>query len=156
MKKNDQIRSQRQSLGLDEHNVAKYADLSIHEYDDLEAYDDELYTVVPVNKLLKVCEKLNLNLAMLLDFETSSNRLSLDAIGQRMAELNMSVQELSDSVGITEGFIEDATTDVNSLGTWVVEPIIDLAKALDISPGDILGTIAMARSGSMGSDSIDN
>lgn len=141
MKKNDQIRSQRQSLGLDEINVAEFAGLSIHEYDDLEAYDDESFTVIPVKKLLKVCEKLNLDLTALLDLGKRNNLLPRDAIGRRMAELKISATELSDTVGITEDFIKDAMTDIDSLGAWVVEPVTDLAKALGVSAGDILGSI---------------
>ncbi len=141
MKKKEQIRNQRQSLGLDESNVAEYAGLSIHEYGDIEAYDDELYTVVPVNKLLKVCEILNLDLPTLLGFEKSTNFLARDAIGCRMFELNLSAPEISDIVGITEKFISDAMTDIDTLGVWVVEPVTDLAKALGVDVGDIIGSI---------------
>ena len=142
MKMNVQIRTQRKALGLSEKSVAEYAGLSIHEYADLESYDDELYTVVPIDKLIKLCAKLNLDLAILLGFEKSRDLLRRDSIGSRMQELDISVQQLSDVIGISETFIKNAMSDIGSLSGWVVEPVIDLAKELDLNPGAVLDSIS--------------
>ena len=102
MRKHDQLRDRRLSLGLEKCEVASYAGLTIHEYDDLETYEDELFTVVPVFKILKVCRLLKLDTTLLLGIEKSADGVQKGIIGQKMKERNITIPVLSDMVGVAE------------------------------------------------------
>lgn len=140
MRPNDLIRKKRLELGLDEAVVASRAGLTVAEYSDMEDYDDELYTVVPLIKIKRVCGELGLSLNDLFDLQ-ADGRFPADIVKQKMQDMNMSVEDVSDFVGMTEEAIRDVARDVANAESWVMEPLLDLAKFLHLKPGNILASL---------------
>lgn len=134
------VRSKRLELGLTPEGLAQACNLSIAEYRDIEGYDDELYTVVPLNTVACLCEHLNITLEELFNYSSNTTLLPRDFIKQKLNKKSLSVSELSDFVGIEESYIESILEDLLKIGNWVMDPVISLTKRLEIDLGSFLNS----------------
>lgn len=133
------IISQRERLKLNASEVAKASGLTIHEYEDLEDYDDEVISVVPLSKLKSVCRVLDLDILFLLginpEFKASEKTFeSCESLLRSAREkCGLSIGQVGDEIGIYDWSIAEVENDSSNLDKWVVEDIQALADVLDIS-----------------------
>ena len=123
-------------------------DSRTNEYNDIEAYPDELSTAVPLQKVKSLCSALSLDLVELLgltccyckpemDTNDFEQRPHNELIKQRRKALNLSKKELGDKIGFHEEAIVDMEADENFLEGWPVNVITELSETLNI-PSQIL------------------
>lgn len=141
MSLNGIIKDRRIKKGMSKLDVANAVGLTVHEYDDIEAYESELYDVVIVGKIKSICKLLDIDISYLFGFESSSELDSSnveDLVRSKRNERNLSIKAISDEVGIEEQYILRAEKDAKSLDDWVMVPLIEYAKVLGVSPACLL------------------
>ncbi len=144
-----EIKSRRLKLRLDDIFVAHQARLSIHEYYDIEAYSDELFSVVPLYHVKKICGILKLDFLSLFDIpcvfcnkatphieDYWLNRASL--VHKKRIAMNLSEKDLANMVGFDEKEIKYIETYSAHLESWVIDNVIKLAEQIDIPPQILL------------------
>ena len=133
MKINEVVTKRRDELGIDAVELADKCGLTISGYSDLEDDESEFYMVITLDKLNKLCSELKIDLINLFGFDLCDENLSDGFIVERIERLGLDIRRVSDEVGITEDAIKLAVTNVSSLSGWVMDPIIDLSKTLDVN-----------------------
>lgn len=142
---NEYIRNRRIYIGIDPEELAELCNLSITEYGDIEGYDDELYTVVPLKIAACLCDHLNITLNELYESSNEFMLFSRNYIKNKMSEGNISISDLSNFIGIEESYVELVMKDILSIGNWVMDPIVLLANKLEIDLGSILMSYSLYR-----------
>lgn len=135
MKPNEKLKCQRTNLGYSEEIVANSGGVSVSEYSDLEAYEDEIFNVAHLGEIRKICNILDMSILDLIGLDScrSADRNKLeDTLYTKRLEKGMSTLDVSDAVGIDESFVIHAEKDASSLDGWVIEPIRDYASVLEI------------------------
>jgi transcriptional regulator with XRE-family HTH domain len=140
-KPNERIVDLRVKLRLSESDVAKRIGLSVTEYEDIESHSDELYMVVPIGKVKRLCEVLGTDIVTLYQFGSCSERPENDYLLLKRQQAGLSMEQLSDLVGIEKHALLDAERDLSTLKAWVMDAVIDLAKALKVSPACLVAKI---------------
>lgn len=143
MQINQQIRERRLLLGLTDCDVANESNISIAEYNDIEAYPDELYTVVHLQVVKRICDVLSINLMDLLGlgcrfcedgqpfieiYLLSRNLL----ISKQRTKLGLSLDDVGNQIGFESRAIERMENESDFLDKWCLENIDNLSKALCI------------------------
>jgi transcriptional regulator with XRE-family HTH domain len=143
----EKIKMARKYQKLSDVVVAERAGLSIYEYGDIEAYDNEAETVLDLKRLKKLCKVLEINLFDLFSLEKpQSCYLNHDLekrnsiIYKRRNELGLTQDELGDKVGFYGFIIQEMESDGEFLESWCLEDIVTLAKILDIPTWVLIGT----------------
>jgi hypothetical protein len=146
---NERIRARRLELGFSDVEMAHQARLSIYEYGDVEAHADEVFVVVPLYHVKKLCGVLKTDFFTL--FEThcafceegmvhpEDYWLRRDSLVRKKREaLGLSTAELGDKIGFYGTEIELIETYTAHLESWVIENIFELATQLQIPPQVLL------------------
>lgn len=133
------IRHARESKGLSDVEVAARSGLTIHEYGDVESYDDEASSVLTLKQLRSLCSVLGLDLYALFSLEEPSsdhNRLDFrerhKVIAQRRKEIGLTQEQLGDRVGFEPYIIDRIERDPNFLEHWCLDNVLLLAKELNL------------------------
>lgn len=145
---NEKIKARRLELGLRDLEAARQARQSIYEYGDIESYADEVFVVVPLYHVKKLCSVLKTNFFTLFEIpcafceEGATHQddywLRRDFLVHKKREaLGLSTEELGDRVGFYGTEIELIETYTAHLESWVIENILELAAQLQI-PSQVL------------------
>lgn len=144
----EKIKSRRFEKGVGEIEFAHLVRLSVSEYGDIEHSSDEIYSVVPLYNIKKICYELDFNFLELFDmacgfcdqkttyvddFWLSRNSL----IEKKRKELGLSQSALGDRLGFHEAEIKLLETYTAHLESWVLENILWMAEILRL-PAQIL------------------
>ena len=138
MKANEKIINRRKELNLTSVEVACDSGLTIHEYDDIEDYEDEIISVVPLSSVKALCRVLSIDIYDLLDLspdEINTRTFSYSGsvlLRRSRQEKGLSQEQLSDMIGIHCWSIKEIESDVKNLDKWVIVDVMLLAKALGI------------------------
>jgi transcriptional regulator with XRE-family HTH domain len=132
------IRRGRERLSLSVEEVARRARVSPSEYHHIENDPRELYMTTTLGKVKAICAVLGLELHEVYELEKCTEAIGTDIINARRQDLGLTIPELARIVGIEERFIGDVERDISVLGEWVMDSILDLAKALNVSPACLL------------------
>lgn len=135
---NDVIRVRREELGLTDVEVAQRSGLSIYEYGDVEDDETELYMVLPLKKIKSLCQTLGIDMLSLYRIGKCDREITPRLLLNRRQEKGITIRELSDQVGISEEMLVKAEYDPSSIGEWVMDSVLALAQALDVSPACLL------------------
>jgi transcriptional regulator with XRE-family HTH domain len=140
---NEKIKARRLELGFSDLEVAHRIHQSIYEYGDIESQAEELFTVVPLYHVKKLCDILRTDYFVF--FEKScafckENITHLDEywlprdllVRKKRNDLKISPEELGDKVGFYRNEIELIETYTAHLESWVIDNIIVLASQLSI------------------------
>lgn len=143
MKPKEKIKVQREFLGLSQAQLADKIGLSSSEYWDIEAHEDESYSVVHLSKLKKLCRELKLDLMELFQIscefcgqgnpyrpEYEFDRAAL--IHETRMKKGLSIEKLSELLGFEEGTVRQMETDPMFLEEWSLELIQNLASVLGL------------------------
>jgi transcriptional regulator with XRE-family HTH domain len=145
MKPHDRIRVARDRLGLSVNDVALKAGVEIPAYRDVEIYEDEAFSVVPLGDLRSICRVLELDLLAMFevaDLADGSNGLAGDLvhlrrnelIQRRRTELGLTREQLGDLIGFETIAVEQMEQEPDFIEQWPLELIETLAAALSVSP----------------------
>ncbi len=155
MNVNEKIKARREELGLKDSEIAKQISLSWNEYFDIELHQDEIFEVVELRRVKKLCQVLNFDFSDLFemkcpfceegkqypkDYSLPRNEL----IHKRRTEKGLSASELGDRIGFEETAVNDMEKDPNYLETWAIDYIKDLSRVIDV-PLQILLDIKCAK-----------
>jgi transcriptional regulator with XRE-family HTH domain len=144
---NEKILQRREQLGLSDVEVAEKADIGIYAYGDIESYETEATTLVPLPDLKRLCKVLDLELMELLDIPEQP----LDAlicskprnvlVREMREKKGLSQDELANQTGFYSWAITAIESDPNNLDSdsWCAEDIVILARLLDIPVQLLLG-----------------
>ena len=137
----DIVKQRREELGLTESTLAEKCSITIEWYGDLEYDESEFYEVLTLEKILLLANELKLDVIELYGFDKCRTQLNSNFISSRMSDLNITISGLSDKVNMVEEYIESAIKDSQMLLGWVMTPIIDLSKTLDVKAACIIELI---------------
>jgi len=140
---NEKIKLLRLQLNLSESEVARRIRQSIYEYGDIESHPSEIFSVVPVYHIKKLCTVLQTDIFKLFDISCSfceENTTQHEdyflrrdlLIHKRRNELGITSEELGDKIGFYENEIILIETYTAHLESWVLENISELANQLKI------------------------
>lgn len=132
------IRSARERAGITPEEVAIAADLSIHEYEDLEDYPDEAIDVVCIAQLKAVCARLSLDICELYGVDRCSNQAPIDIIHTAVEQHGASIMHVANAVGIEESEIVRVCKDAREIGSWVFIAVAAIAHELRLEVADLL------------------
>jgi transcriptional regulator with XRE-family HTH domain len=118
--------------------VARRAGVSLPEYHHIENDPRELYMTTTLGKVKAICAVLGLEVDEVYGLEKCTEAIGRDIINARRQDLGLTIPDLARIVGIEERFISDVERDISALADWVMDPILDLAKALNVSPACLL------------------
>ena len=144
------LRQRRIELGLNMDDAAKLAGLSVSEYYDIEAHDDEIVDFIPLLEVKNLCQAYSLDLLELFEIQCpfcEKNKIYLaeyklprnELIKNKRISIGLSKEELSDIVGFYEVVITNMEADKIFLEEWVIYHITELSKTLDIPLQILLG-----------------
>jgi transcriptional regulator with XRE-family HTH domain len=153
----DKIKEQRKKLGLTDLDVARKTKLSICEYGDIESYADEIFSVVPLYHVKKLCAVLEFDFLIFFKIacafceENKPYREEYylsrsDVVRIRRNTMNLSTDELGDKVGFYGIAIENIETYTAHLESWVIDNILELSCQLEV-PFQILLDIKCSKCG---------
>lgn len=144
MKPNEKISQQRREMQLSAIDVADRGGVGREAYRDIEAYEDEAYTTVPLANLRSIASILGLNLLSLFElpsaFCSNSQSGSIKIlprnliVQEREKALGIGRSQLSDLIGFEEQTIARMESEPDFLEEWSVDLIVQLAKILQVSP----------------------
>ena len=137
------IKERRQALKIPVAEIIQRLGITTEEYRDIEQHPDELMTVVPLTKTIKLCDILAINLLDLIDdtttepsvLETTLSRHEL--IRQERKSIGLSCRELGDRLGFDENEMSLLETEPDHIDSWPIAYIKELAQALNV-PSHIL------------------
>lgn len=140
---NEKIKARRRELGLSDVETAHQARLSIYEYGDIECYADEVFVVVPLYHIKKLCAVLKTDFFTLFEIPCAfcdEGATCLDdywlrrsaLIRKKREALGLSTEELGDKVGFYGAEIYLMETYTAHFESWVIRNISDLAEHLQI------------------------
>jgi len=143
MNVNEKIKARRQELALTAATVAKQANLSIHEYGDIEQHDHEIYDVAQLRAVKKICEVLQADFLALFDMKCAFCEVGIEYLAnyslprnellrKRRTELGISQKELGDRVGFYEVEVQNLESKPDHLETWVIENIKELSTVSNV------------------------
>src|ERR1700676_366490 len=134
MRAHEVIQKAREQAGMSDTEAAARSGLSIYEYGDVEAHDDEFTTAIPLSAARPICRALHLNLEELLALEPLAGAdlrsafpadlagLSRNVVLRKKREsLGLSVTEMADAIGFEDTAIERAEADNDYLETLPVQ-----------------------------------
>lgn len=140
---NEKIEARRLELGLSDVEVAHQIRLSIYEYGDIEYYADEIFRVIPLYHVKKLCKILQIDFFTLFEkpcvfceegaTDVDDNFLRRDLLIHKKREtLGLSKEELGNRLGFYGAEIDLIETYTAHLESWVIENIFELAIQLQI------------------------
>lgn len=143
MEMNQRIKHQRERLGLTKLKVADASRLSIHQYDDIEAYADELIESVPLYFVKKLCAALELNLIDLVtegcafcvdpaSYGDAYNAWRSTLVKRCRDDLSLTQEQLGEKVGFASAEIDLIESYPAHLESWGLSNIETLADALRV------------------------
>ncbi len=154
---NEKIKARRLELGLSDVEAGHQARQSIYEYGDIESYADEVFVVVALYHVKKLCSAQKMDFFTV--FETpcafcedgvthmDDYWLRRDSLVRKKRKaLSLSTEEIRDSVGFYGTEIELIETYTAHLESWVIENIFELAAQLQI-PAQVLLDIQCPKCG---------
>lgn len=141
---NEQIETRRLELGLDDVEVAARCGLSIYEYGDVESYPDEFATVLDVEKAKRLCRILGLDIFSLTGLEppdpSQGNSQRNDVVTHHLGIAKLARSDVAKRANLHDEALAEIEADSSKLDLMPVQQIIELAKALGIKPGLLIGT----------------
>jgi transcriptional regulator with XRE-family HTH domain len=151
MRAHEVIQKAREQAGMSDTEVAARSGLSIYEYGDVEAYDDEFTTAIPLRAAKAICGALHLNLTELLALEPLAgadlrSAFPADLVGlsrnvvlrKRRESLGLSIPEVADAIGFEDIAIEQAEADCGHLESLPIQVIAGLAVRLKLPLGNLI------------------
>jgi ribosome-binding protein aMBF1 (putative translation factor) len=136
------IEQRRQELGIGIAELARRIGVSVNEYRDVEAYNDELTMVLPLKHLRPLAAILDLDLGLLLGapaggqkpIDTPRHILLADA----RRSLGVSTTVMADDIGFEEVFVHSLEADDQALENYPFEVLKIVATYLKLDPADLL------------------
>lgn len=136
-----EITNRRNELGFTEDEVAKKVELSIYEYGDVEAYDDEALESLSLSKLKKLCEVLQLDIFTLFSIpQLDLNELQSwmrprsEIVRHQRIKMGLSHEELGDRIGFFGYIVEEMEKEHQFFESWCLEEILNLSKEINVPP----------------------
>lgn len=143
------IRSRREALGLTRKQVADEIGLGDYDYTDIELFDDELYTVIPLGLARKLCSLLGIDMFDLFAISCDAEETRTDRRWRGMARNTMiaatrtdaaqSPREFSDRIGFDESEVAALENDPDRLDKWLTSLVVELAHELRLPVHWLLG-----------------
>jgi transcriptional regulator with XRE-family HTH domain len=140
------IKQRREQLGLDSADVARRIGVSIHEYCDVEWYEDELVTVLPLKNARSLAALLGFELETFLGARPLAGRSRASAKPRHIAlaeardRLGVSASKMAKDIGFEEAFVHRIENDGRTLETYPYEVLRIVADYLKLDPADLLHT----------------
>jgi len=134
------IKQKRIALGLTEMEVAKYANMNIYAYGDVESYDYEFLTQLSFIEAYKICRILHLSIFELMDISIEATAPSAKGEGFpalleiQMDKLNVSANDLADKIGYEHSYISEISTRLEIIRSLCVTDILKIFEILQIDP----------------------
>ena len=129
------LREARLKTGLDERDLANRVPCSVESYSDLEAYDDEMFTVATLKALTAIGEVLAVEPRVLLlgpEAAGIQNTITFEDVAAKLAQLRRdphgSAQQLEDEIGFR---IDDIGTG-KALWICTVEALYQICKSVHV------------------------
>lgn len=130
------IAEARSRLGLSDVDVADRVGITIHSYYDLEAYNDEAFTVTSLAKLGELARVLGTSARFILVAEDANQPtpvITFDVISRRLSERLAQAATTPEAFGEATGWdVGGLLADPRSLAEWPVDGLYQLATALDL------------------------
>ena len=130
------VREARQHLGLSEGDIASRLGITLSEYWDIEAHNDEAFECVSVRHLEHLATILGVSLTSLLfgsQIEASPTRISFATIAARLQELAASQGRTIDQLGDVVGWdLTGVIANPESLDQFNLVGLRDVCRAIDI------------------------
>ena len=130
------IRDARLKIELDESEIARRLGISLASYDDLEAYDDEAFTVPTLGDLVRLAEIVRVEpRVLLLGAEahgiqrTFTFRHIAERVAHQIAARGITVAELGDEIGYDVRPLLDSS---EALWHYDVEALYNICKTVDM------------------------
>jgi hypothetical protein len=130
------IRDARSTVGLEESEIARRLGISLGSYSDLEAYDDEAFTVPTLRHLVMLGAIVGVDARVLLlgsEAKGIEHGFTFGDIVQRLArrltEDRMTPEQMGNRIGFA---VDRALTSPDALWDYDVEGLYNICKTLDI------------------------
>ena len=139
------IEARRKELGLSDMRLAHEMGISIDSYCDIEWHGDEIYSVVQLQRIKKMCDVLRLALFDVLGMECAfcgekrdySNDYQLprhQLVKARRQKLGLTQAQLGDKANFQDYAIEGMERNPDYLELSTIESILELASQIDVPP----------------------
>jgi transcriptional regulator with XRE-family HTH domain len=148
MNVNEKIKQRRLELGLKDTEVARLSGLSIHEYFDVELHRNEIFELVDLYNIKKMCAALKLDFLKLFEMpcafcegEVYSKDYLLhrnQIIQKKREEVGLTVEKLAELTDCTVEAIRNLEKYTAHLESWRLEDIFKLSTVLKIPPQILL------------------
>lgn len=138
------IRQRRQQLGIGEGEIARRIDVSVMEYHDVEAYEDELTMVLPLKNARALAAILGFDLASLYGLnvgaanQVANNKPRHAIIAEARNRLGVSTKEMADGIGFDEVFVVRIENDASEFDDCPYEVLRIVASYLKLDPIGLL------------------
>ena len=150
MSVNERIALRRKELGLTDVETARRCGLSISAYDDIERYAEEIFELVPLHSVKRLCDVLQVDFFDLLEipcafceggksFVEEYRLPRSEVIRKRREAKGWSADELGDRVGFYEVEIHKLEQEPGHLESWRLDSIKELATEIEVPLQVLLG-----------------
>ena len=150
MSVNERIALRRKELGLTDVETARRCGLSISEYDDIERYAEEIFELVPLHSVKRLCDVLQVDFFDLFEipcafceggksFVEEYRLPRSEVIRKRREAKGWSADELGDRVGFYEVEIHKLEQEQGHLESWRLDSIKELAAEIEVPLQVLLG-----------------
>src|SRR5262245_29025 len=130
------VQQARLASGLNENEVAHRLGISVHAYGDLEAYDDEVFTVATLRDLARLSQIVSVEPKVLLlgaEAQGVEHTVTFAAIAEqlvrRISDSRVTAEKLGDEIGFR---IEPILESPEALWDYSVEGLYSICKVLDV------------------------
>lgn len=139
MKRQEIIRKAREATGLSASDIEEHLGISVHEYRDIEAYDNELVDVVELATTIKLCEILKVDIFSLFDLSIYDGANGVvtttsfhEFIKAKRMEKKLTIPQLATVLGFEEEVLSDLEKDGNNILKWPFGYLRELCQQLSI------------------------
>ena len=125
-------------------DLARRIGVSVSEYQDVEAYEDELTTVLPLKNARPLAAILGFELGPLLGAgspiggQKASSKPRHVVLAEARRRHGVSTKKMADDIGFEEIFVHSIEKDSQALETYPYEVLKIVANYLRLDPRDLL------------------
>lgn len=139
------IEQRRQQFGISASELARRIGISIHEYRDVESYDDELTMVLPLKNVRTLAAILGFDIGVLLG-EAGSPVVEKNMydkprhiiLTEARHALGVSTQKMATDIDFEETFVRRIEDDSDALENYPYEVLKIVAGYLKLAPQELL------------------
>jgi transcriptional regulator with XRE-family HTH domain len=147
MSDRDKIKRRRMTLGLTDGQVAKAANLTVHQYADVEQHEHEFRTQLELREAKRICHVLGLSLGDLLEVPNASQEglraleslTRAEIVKTRREAVGLSIRQMSDELGFEESVLEKIESDPDFLESMPIDFVLTLSNLIKVPNQVLLG-----------------